>query len=447
MREIRVGELRPGMALSQAIFSPRGELLLRANVPLSERHVTHLRNLGCATVYVAEAGASDYSLGDVLAGKVRERAAVELGRIHEAVGGALAPARSAPLERLTAELGSGDLARAVAARVDGAVVDRGLARLLDDLLATEILVGLNAVRAVDASPLVRALDAAAVAVAIGRRLDYRGEALRRLARGCLLKDVGMLLLDPAALATPGRLGPRERALVRVHPLLGYQILGHLRPFDLLANHVAYQHHERQNGGGYPRALHGTNRIYRQLDERPPDGGILLDAEIAAVADVYVALSGGRGYRPPLPPDRVVRTLWRLAGTHLNRQLVAQLVAMLPVHPLGTTVIVTSGRYQGYRGLVCRVRPRAGELPCLRLIYDAEHRRVDPIELDLAQTGDQVASAPLPRPALSAERQRSLREARAVAALAPRAPDREHACAAAQLALASIAIVRHHQQLA
>src|SRR5205814_1547966 len=157
--------------------------------------------------------------------------------IYKLVGAALAPARDQSVEQLAAEVASGELGRTVGRLVDRAAVDGGLARVLDDLLATEILVGLNAVRAVDGSPLVRALD----------------------------------------------------------------------------------------------------------------------VEIVAVADVYVALSGGRGYRRALPPDQVVKALWRLGGGHLNRQLVAQLIAMLPTYPLGASVIVQSGRYHGYRGLVCRVR--------------------------------------------------------------------------------------------
>src|SRR5207253_10223712 len=103
-----------------------------------DRHVAHLRNLDCATVYVADVGSGDLSLGDVLASKVRERATLDLGQIYHLVGAALAPARGQSVEQLAAEVASGELGRAVGRLVDRAAVDRGLARVLDDLLATEI---------------------------------------------------------------------------------------------------------------------------------------------------------------------------------------------------------------------------------------------------------------------------------------------------------------------
>src|SRR5436190_9107 len=92
MGRVRVADLKPGMALSQAIHGPRGDLLLRANVQLSERHIAHLRNLGCATVYVAD-GTAQLSLADVVAAGVRQRATVELGTIYGAVEAALAELR------------------------------------------------------------------------------------------------------------------------------------------------------------------------------------------------------------------------------------------------------------------------------------------------------------------------------------------------------------------
>src|SRR4051794_11345646 len=98
------------MTISQAIFSPRGELLLGANVSLTDRHVAHLRNLGSATLYLADPGASNVSLGDVVASNVRERATADLGEIFAALEAALAPARGQPVDRLADLVGSGELA-------------------------------------------------------------------------------------------------------------------------------------------------------------------------------------------------------------------------------------------------------------------------------------------------------------------------------------------------
>src|SRR5207245_6686634 len=134
----------------------------------------------------------------------------------------------------------------------------------------------------------------------------------------------------------------ERDHIRVHPQVGYDMLRKLRPSEVIANHVAYQHHERQDGTGYPRGLHGHNRVQRAPVERGATGRVLLDAEIVAVADVYDALGSDRPYRAALPPDQVVRTMRRLAGGQLHRALAAQLIPVLASSPRGSEAVVATG---------------------------------------------------------------------------------------------------------
>src|SRR5205085_1821292 len=141
---------------------------------------------------------------------------------------------------------------------------------------------------------------------------------RRLAAACLMHDVGMLALPEELLRVrrPDAVGLRH---LRLHPLVGYELLRGLRPGETVANHVAYQHHERQDGRGYPRGLTGSNRVGRAAAAAPgaPRGRILLEAELVAVADVYVALTARRPHRPAFSVSQAVSALGRLAGRHLN----------------------------------------------------------------------------------------------------------------------------------
>src|SRR5207248_9711826 len=107
--------------------------------------------------------------------------------------------------------------------------------------------------------------------------------------------------------------------------------------EFLANHVAYQHHEKQDGSGYPRGMRGVNRIARDVVR---GDRMLLIAEIAAVADVYDALSSDRPYRPGMTPEQIVETIRQMAGPHLNREIVQQVLAILPVFPVGLEVRIT-----------------------------------------------------------------------------------------------------------
>jgi putative nucleotidyltransferase with HDIG domain len=112
-------------------------------------------------------------------------------------------------------------------------------------------------------------------VALARRVGLEGDALRHVRFGALLHDIGKLALPDSVLIKPGPLSPEEVTLMRTHPVLGRDLLmrtAFLRP----AIDIPYAHHERWDGTGYPRGLHGED--------------IPLAARIFSVVDVWDALS-------------------------------------------------------------------------------------------------------------------------------------------------------------
>jgi HD-GYP domain-containing protein (c-di-GMP phosphodiesterase class II) len=172
----------------------------------------------------------------------------------------------------------------------------------------------------------------------------------------------------------------------------------LQPRRFLANHIAYQHHERQDGSGYPLGLAGTNRIARDV-RAAEDRRMLLIAEIAAVADVYDALISDRPYRPAHSRDEAIAILRRMAGPHLNREVVRRFLTAVPGFSLGIDVTITSGRLAGYRGVVIRLSTRTPDRPVVRLTQDPAGRRIHPVEVDLAREPSLAATATL-RPSAS-----------------------------------------------
>lgn len=107
--------------------------------------------------------------------------------------------------------------------------------------------------------------------------------------------------------------------------------------DVLTRHVVFQHHECQDGSGYPRGLRGANRIQRTRSEEISRERILLLAEVATVADVYDALSPDRPYRPALPHDQVMKTMQDMSGRQLNEEILSYFLSVTPVFPPGMEV--------------------------------------------------------------------------------------------------------------
>ena len=131
-----------------------------------------------------------------------------------------------------------------------------------------------------------------------------------------MHDIGKVGVPDAVLRDPGKLTAEARSLIEAHAEIGYEILsGSDDPVLELAATVALTHHERFDGGGYPRGLKG---------EEIPLGG-----RIAAVADVFDALVHDRVYRPAIPVAEAVERIREGAGSQFDPEVVAAFEAVLP----------------------------------------------------------------------------------------------------------------------
>ncbi|HXH64115.1 MAG TPA: GAF domain-containing protein, partial [Mariprofundaceae bacterium] len=125
---------------------------------------------------------------------------------------------------------------------------------------------------------------AELAVAIGRKMGLDEDALQGIHLGATIHDIGKINIPAEILSKPSRLNEMEMLMVREHPKVGFNILKDIH-FPWPVAEVAYQHHERIDGSGYPQGLKGSQ--------------ICLEARIVAVADVMEAMSSHRPYRTGL----------------------------------------------------------------------------------------------------------------------------------------------------
>lgn len=378
-------QVRAGDVLGRTIYDDLGRPLLRAGTTLTEAYLHHLARRQLTAVHVRDGLADDVVPTDAVSHRVRATLAghvadtfgqvsllaLERGRGH---GGAQAAID---------DLGEQPLPIADADALIGRLI-AGVEELLDEILDTETVTGLDALKTHNNYTFEHSVDVAVIGALLGSRLGMSRPRLRELTLGCLLHDLGKIYLDTAILDKPGELTAEEFAAVQEHPRMGFELVRRMPVATLLPAHVAYQHHERQGGGGYPRGLVGRNVVGPRLAaEEPGAGRMLLIAEIGAVADVYSALSSDRPYRRALPPDAVSDQLERMAGRHLNRELVTTLRHLVPRFPVGHWVEFTAGPLVGFRGVVTAVTPGDLDRPTVRVVLDDRGEElVAPIELDL-----------------------------------------------------------------
>ncbi len=155
---------------------------------------------------------------------------------------------------------------------------------------------------------------ATYAAQLGRRLGLTPFDVATLRSGGVVHDIGKIAVPDGILNKPGKLTEDEMALIRRHPVIGYDILKPTRAYQHVLPIVRW-HHERPNGTGYPDGLHGAD--------------IPLAARIVAVADVFDALSTARPYRDALPPDRCRQIMSDAAAAgELDDQVVSLLLETL-----------------------------------------------------------------------------------------------------------------------
>jgi hypothetical protein len=271
----------------------------------------------------------------------------------------------------------------------------------------EVILGLNSLKSHDNYTFQHSIDVAIAAILLARKVGWDAKRIRAFGIGCLLHDIGKVFIDTAILNKPGRLTDAEAEIVQAHPLLGYNLIKTTSPaLGLLVPQVALQHHERQDGLGYPRRLHGINRlsagrssndVLRWVPGQAKSGPLIHDfGSLAAVADVYDALSSDRPYRKGYHPSRTLEAIGKMSGTHLNAEAVDVLRTVIPPFPVCSEVRVLNGRYAGHTGIIASVPEKDIAHPVVRVLNDAAGERVEPAEVDLAKDRD-VRLAPIGEP--------------------------------------------------
>jgi putative nucleotidyltransferase with HDIG domain len=154
---------------------------------------------------------------------------------------------------------------------------------------------------------------AKIAESIARTLNLSEDEVENIRLGALMHDIGKIAVPSEILTKPGQLIPEEMALVRTHPKMGGEIVGHI-DFDPAILRIVTQHHERLDGSGYPYGLKG--------DE------IAFEARIVAVADVLEAITSHRPYRPALGLDKAIAELQCQRGTTLDARVVDACLELL-----------------------------------------------------------------------------------------------------------------------
>jgi len=171
------------------------------------------------------------------------------------------------------------------------------------------------------------VNVAILAVKIGQGIGYGEADLTRLALAACLHDVGTTTVPRHILEKPGALSPEELAIIRQRPEKGFRMLQLLGPeFDWVGV-VALQHHERDDGSGYPQGLKGD-----QIHEY---------AKVVGLADVYESLTHPRPFQKRRVPLDAVKEIMTTNRHMFPTPILKGLIQGLSTFPVGSLVRLNS----------------------------------------------------------------------------------------------------------
>jgi len=362
IKRVRVEDLRTGMYIHDLNCGWLQHGFLRQRFML--RHpdqIQTMRDQGMHELYI------DTERGDDVAG-APTKAEIDLVLDQQlkqsaAAGAALPTARvSQKEESVQAKRILGE----ASVMVDGLLQDVRLGKQVDTAKAAPLVKEINAsvlrnpgallslcrIKEADTYTFQHSVSICALLVSFTNALGMPADLVHEAGLGGLLHDIGKMKIPNEILNKPGKLTEQEFTIMKSHAAFSRDLLSGVPGISDMVIQIAGEHHERMGGGGYPAGI--------------PGEGISQIGRMAAIVDVYDALTSNRVYHKGMEPSEVLKKLLEWSGSHLDGDLVQQFIRTLGIYPVGALVRLSSGR-------LAVVVEQSEDLlrPTVRLVFDTK----------------------------------------------------------------------------
>lgn len=338
MRLVSIELLTPDMKIARAVTN-RDALILPAGRSNVTRYIPNLRNMGIEYVYVEDGKSEDIEIPDAVSEETRANCKLVLQNSMQ-------------------QFSASD-------KIEFKSLQTCIDSVITDILKNpDVQVSLSDIASNDEYTFTHSVSTMVYSLMIGRKLGYSESMMQTLGLGTLLHDIGKLIIEKEVMFKEGKLTKEEYEYVKMHSLYGYQTLRRFADMPEQARLIAYTHHERLDGSGYPRGLSGE-----EINEF---------SRIVAIADVYDALTTTRCYRKKWPAHKAMEFLYEKSETEFDHILVGLFTQQLAVYPNGSLVKLSNGCI----ALVCRQNRSMPLRPVVRVIQDQQGKEVTPYDVDL-----------------------------------------------------------------
>lgn len=230
---------------------------------------------------------------------------------------------------------------------------------------SDALLWMSKIRSQDEYTAEHCLNVCILAIAFGRHLGMDEADLERLGMCGLLHDVGKMRVVPEVLHKPSSLTDKEFDIMKAHAIHGRNLLMASPGIPNSTIDVAYSHHEKVDGSGYPRGLKSA--------------GISELAKIISIVDAYDAMTADRCYSPSIPSTEALKNIFKDRGSHFDERLALEFIKSVGLYPPGTSVELVNGLI----AIVFETNNKYRHLPKVIVVKNQEKTLGKTVLIDLA----------------------------------------------------------------
>ena len=233
---------------------------------------------------------------------------------------------------------------------------------------------LSQLRDKDQYLIEHALNVSILMAIFAKHLNIEQEKVQELTLAAFLHDIGKIKVQETIINKPGKLTVAEFEEVQKHVDWGVEILTESANLSSDGLRMVKEHHERQNGGGYPAQLKAED--------------ISLYGRMIAIIDSYDAMTSERKYQKAIHPIKAFKLLLNDSPSAYDGKLVEQLIQCLGLYPVGTLVKLNGGKL----GLISKLNPKTPLQPFVRVFYNTRLNQtiaIEEIDLSKPKYNDQI----------------------------------------------------------
>ncbi|MCH7618173.1 MAG: HD-GYP domain-containing protein [Candidatus Marinimicrobia bacterium] len=342
-------KIESGAKLGKTLYSGDGRVLLGRGVELTNKYINRLKEFGYYSIFISDDFDDEVDVRDIIQESTRTFAISQVKSLFKSSMEGNGQARYIGLKN-----GIGNITNSI----------------IDDITGNDnLMIDLYSLKTHDDYTFQHSVNVSVLALVLGVKAGLNGMELRELAKAAILHDIGKMHIPFEILSKDSSLTDEEFELVKSHTNEGFSFLLNDANVSPKIAIVAYQHHERFDGLGYPEGIAGE-RMH-------------LYSKIVSLIDTYDALTSDRVYRKRFNNDTALKIIFKESEGKFEPKILSLLKNCVVNYPTGSLVKLNTGE----TGIILRNNSEILNRPVIKLLADKDGNKIENSEeIDTSQDG-------------------------------------------------------------